>query len=111
MNRPEPWTEVIGTVQSVVNGKITVVCRTKVTLNMDSIALAKWIHLLQPGRCVAILVLEDGTVAVRQFDADGASKTSAKPHVERQPRKGGHHVSSILAKKEIEGSERDRQEC
>ena len=73
VNKPAPWTEIIDTVVSVRDGEITLLCKRKVTLKADGMALAKWIHLLQPRRAVAILMLEDGGIRVRELDAGRCS--------------------------------------
>jgi len=70
-NKTPPWTEVVGMVEFVSNNEITLVCRRKYHVKLSDAELARHGHLLQPGKCVVLLILDDGTVRVRRLDSEG----------------------------------------
>jgi hypothetical protein len=98
----EPWTEIVGTIESVADDKVTIDCLRRVTVKADGSTLAKLIHLLQPGMCVGILILEDGTVTVRQFNSENGPKRLAEPEKdERRSPKAKLRVSASLRRRRL----------
>lgn len=63
------WTELVGVVESVSNGEVTMTSTRKYRVKLSDELLAKYGHLLHPGRSVAILTLEDGSVRIRGSDS------------------------------------------
>jgi len=60
------WTEIVGTVDEVGDGFITL--RIAYTIRIPKGELAKWAHQLRKGSRVGILFMDDGRIRVRVLD-------------------------------------------
>jgi len=62
------WHETIGIVTSISSDSVTVRSTRNTVLRIRKEDLSKWSHLLQPGKTVAILKMDDGSIRVRVLD-------------------------------------------
>jgi len=60
------WSEVLGVVESVSNDELILASEAKYRLKLSHAVIARHKHLLRVGRSLAILVLDNGTVRIRE---------------------------------------------
>jgi len=71
----QTWSEVVGTVINRSSDSVTLLCKGRITLQINYEELSRWSNLLLLGTLVAILTLDDGSVRVRILDQkEGAGK-------------------------------------
>jgi len=66
-----PWSEAIGTVETISDDGVTLVCERRFILKLNNSAVVRCRSLLRLGRSVAILFLDGGGVKVRELHAKG----------------------------------------
>jgi hypothetical protein len=66
---PIPWTEYVGRVVDVTDSGITLETVYRVLIPISPDALSKWKDIFQKDNDVAILVLDDGSIRVREVPA------------------------------------------
>jgi len=66
--KPPSWSEFLGLVESVSNNDVVLVSKARFRLKLSDAAIAKYGHLLQVGKRVAVLVLDNGKVRVRELE-------------------------------------------
>jgi len=71
------WTEIVGTVDEVGDGFITL--RIAYTIRIPKDELAKYAHQLRKGSRVGILFMDDGRMRVRVLDESPTSSEGVKP--------------------------------
>jgi hypothetical protein len=60
-----PWTEYVGKVVHISDGNITLETVQRTTIPISSEVLDNWKTVIQKGRNIGILALDDGTIRVR----------------------------------------------
>ena len=61
------WFELLGEVESITDNEVIIVSRKRHRVKLSDVTIVRYRHLLQPSKSIAVLVLDDGTVRIREL--------------------------------------------